>query len=218
MPNLESLLLSLPVLVFSIVLHEVAHGWVALRQGDRTAQMLGRITLNPIPHLDPFGSILIPGLMALGGGPILGWAKPVPVDPRNYRDPRRGDILVSLAGIAANLLLAVVFALLGAAVVWLDRAAPGARGTWEILYAMCSVGITINTLLALFNLLPIPPLDGSHVFYYLLPPRMGARYREVGRYGFVILLVLLFTGVLTFLWPLVRAVSEVFFALQRLLV
>src|SRR3990170_1550755 len=106
---MEQLLIALPVLIFSIVVHEVAHAYVARMQGDNTAYMLGRITLNPIPHMDPLGSVLLPGIMALTGGPILGWAKPVPVNARNFRNYKRGDILVSLAGVASNFVLALLF-------------------------------------------------------------------------------------------------------------
>jgi Zn-dependent protease len=196
---MEMLLIVLPVLLFSVVVHEYAHGWVAYREGDPTAHMLGRLTLNPIPHIDPIGSILIPGMLALTGAPVLGWAKPVPVNPRNYRNYKRGDILVSLAGVASNLLLAIAFTLLRAIAVWGVRLVPALTPTWEIVLQMAQYGVLINLVLILFNLLPIPPLDGSHVFYHLLPPRLGARYRELGRYGMLILFALLFFGGFSFL-------------------
>ena len=196
---MENLLIALPVLIFSVVLHEYAHGWMALRQGDQTAAMLGRLTLNPIPHLDPIGSLLVPGVLALTGAPILGWARPVPVNSRNFRNYKRGDILVSLAGVAANLILVIAFTLLLPAVVWLSRLAPALAPTWQLLLQMCQYGILINLVLILFNLLPIPPLDGSHVLYHLLPPHLGARYRELGRYGMLILFALLFLGGFRFL-------------------
>ncbi|MEW5927762.1 MAG: site-2 protease family protein [Gemmatimonadota bacterium] len=193
---MEQLLISLPVLIFSIVVHEVAHAYVARAQGDDTAFMLGRITLNPLPHLDPLGSVLLPGIMALTGGPILGWAKPVPVNPRNFRNYKRGDILVSLAGVASNLVLAVLFTLLLAATLAAAAAFPDAMRLWAVLGAMFQAGIFINFLLALFNLLPVPPLDGSHVMVYLLPVKLAVKYREVGRYGMLILFALLFLGAL----------------------
>ncbi len=196
---MEQLLISLPVLIFSVVVHEVAHAYVARSQGDNTAFMLGRITLNPLPHLDPLGSVLLPGIMALTGGPILGWAKPVPVNPRNFRDYKRGDILVSLAGIASNLALAVVFTLLLAATLAAARALPDEMRAWAVLAAMFQAGIYINLLLALFNLIPIPPLDGSHVMVYLLPVRLAVKYREVGRFGMPILFALLLLGGFRFL-------------------
>ena len=193
---MEALLISLPVLIFSIVVHEVAHAYVARTQGDDTAFMLGRITLNPLPHLDPLGSVLLPGIMALTGGPILGWAKPVPVNPRNFRNYKRGDILVSLAGVASNLVLAVLFTLLLAATLAAAAAFPDAMRLWAVLGAMFQAGIFINFLLALFNLLPVPPLDGSHVMVYLLPVKLAVKYREIGRYGMLILFALLFLGAL----------------------
>lgn len=197
---MEQLLISLPVLIFSIVVHEVAHAYVARTQGDNTAFMLGRITLNPLPHLDPLGSVLLPGIMALTGGPILGWAKPVPVNPRNFRSYKRGDILVSLAGIASNLVLAVLFTLLLAATLAAAAAFPGALRLWAVLGAMFQAGIFINFLLALFNLLPVPPLDGSHVMMHLLPVKLAVKYRELGRYGMLILFALLFLGALSFVF------------------
>jgi Zn-dependent protease len=202
--NLEILLLTLPVLIFSIVVHEVAHGWVALKQGDPTALMLGRITLNPLPHIDPVGSLLVPGLMALSGtGVLLGWAKPVPVNPRNYRNYKKGDILVSLAGVASNLVLAFVFAFLMVAVAWLARAVPGQMEWWQTMFSMFRSGVFINVLLIIFNLIPIPPLDGSHVFYYLLPPDLAVRYRAIGGYGIFIVFALLMLGGFAFLRPII---------------
>jgi Zn-dependent protease len=200
---MEQLLFILPVLIFSVVLHEVAHGWVARHQGDPTAAMLGRITLNPLPHIDPIGSLLVPGLLAMTGSPILGWARPVPVNPRNYRNYKKGDILVSLAGVVVNFFLAIGFTLLLVATVWGARLSPGLIETWQLIGQMARYGIQINFVLMLFNLLPIPPLDGSHVFYHMLPPHLGARYRELGRYGMLILFALLFLGGFRFiLWPL----------------
>ncbi len=201
---METLLIALPVLIFSIVAHEYAHGWAARTQGDNTAEMLGRLTLNPIPHLDPLGSVLVPGLLAAMGAPILGWAKPVPVNPRNFRNYKRGDILVSLAGVAANLAIAVVLTII---LVILARVVAGVAGPGAIppvILKMLLFGIQINFVLILFNLLPIPPLDGSHVFYHLLPPELGARYRDIGRYGMFILFGLLYLGGFRFLFAPVQ--------------
>lgn len=176
-----------------MVVHEYAHGYVALKQGDDTAYKLGRLTLNPIPHIDLFGSILFPLLLwVTKANFLLGWAKPVPVDPRKFRDYRRGDILVSLAGITANLGLAVIFTLIIVLLTWLGRALPGLRPTLELFGQMAGYGVVINLVLAFFNLIPIPPLDGSHVVYHLLPPKLGAKYRELGRYGILVLLAILF--------------------------
>lgn len=205
---MEELLIALPVLMFSVVVHEVAHGWVARMQGDPTAAMLGRLTLNPIPHLDPIGSVLVPGMLAITGAPILGWAKPVPVNPRNYREYKKGDILVSLAGVASNLALAVIFTVLLAVTLWASRVSPGfAAGIGSLLQAMFFYGIQINFVLILFNLIPIPPLDGSHVFYHLLPPGLGAQYRNLGQYGMIILFGLLFLGGFAFLTGPIRLLT-----------
>ena len=190
---MQELLIMLPVLIFSIVLHEVAHGWVAKQQGDPTAAMLGRLTLNPIPHIDPLGSLLVPAIMALApGGFILGWAKPVPINPRNFRNFKRGDILVSLAGVFVNFLLGIAFAIVAAGSVWLMRLAPDLSATWLVLNSMALYGVQINFILMLFNLIPIPPLDGSHVFAYLLPPKLAYRYRQIGMGGIMIVFLLLF--------------------------
>lgn len=197
--------LLLPVLVLSVVVHEYAHAWTANRNGDPTARMVGRLTLNPLVHIDPVGSVLVPVLLwLLPGGFIFGWAKPVPVNPRKFRNYRKGDIQVSLAGIVANLLLAVASALVIVALVNVARLVPSLEPTLELVEQMAWFGIFINLLLAFFNLIPIPPLDGSHVLYHLLPPRLGARYRELGRYGFLVLVALLFfaPGAFTvLLWP-----------------
>ncbi len=208
MSNWESLLLLIPLLVFSVVVHEVAHGWVALKQGDDTALRLGRLTLNPFPHLDPVGSVILPALLAFSGAPVLGWAKPVPVDPSKYRHFRRGDILVSLAGVAANLLLVLLFALVLVVVVRVGGGMPAQGSAAGMLVLMMMAGIQVNLALIVFNLIPIPPLDGSHVVAQLLPPRLAARYVEVGRYGMVILFGLLFLGGLSFLRPVVRGGLE----------
>lgn len=193
--QLDQLLLFLPVLLFSVVLHEFAHGWQAMREGDDTAYMLGRLTLNPIPHIDPIGSIMVPLMLALLNSPfMIGWAKPVPVNPRKYRNYRAGDIRVSLAGIVVNIGLSIIATLLLILVIraadWLPAMAP----SLEVVASMMQYGILINLVLAFFNLIPIPPLDGSHVLYHLLPPQLGMRYRELGRYGMLILMMLLVVG------------------------
>ena len=171
--------------------HEVAHAWVALQEGDDTAHSLGRITLNPISHLDPFGSFLVPmALYFLPGGLIFGWAKPVPIDPRKFRNFRGGDIRVSLAGIVSNLILAVVFTLLAVVFIKLQGVLPAGGSTFGFLIRTARFGILINLILAFFNLLPIPPLDGSHVVYHVLPRGWRAAYQQAGRYGIFVLIVL----------------------------
>jgi Zn-dependent protease len=210
MASYDALLLFVPVLLISVVAHEYAHARVAVSQGDPTPLMLGRLTLNPLPHIDPVGTVLVPLLLFFSqAGFIIGWAKPVPVNTRNFRDYRRGDVLVSIAGVTANFLLALVFflAALGLSAAGVAASAPGLAGG---LRRMSEFGLFLNLLLGIFNLIPIPPLDGSHLLYHLLPPALGARYRAVGRYGMVLLfLVILVPGLLgTLLYP-VRFLMEI---------
>ena len=183
------LLSVLPVLIFSIVVHEVAHAWVALKEGDDTAQSLGRITLNPLSHLDPIGSFVVPVvLFFMPGGFIFGWAKPVPIDPRKFRDFKGGDIRVSLAGIVSNLILAVGFTLLAVVFIKLQGVFPLAESAFGFLIQAARFGVLINLILAVFNLVPIPPLDGSHVLYHFLPRAWRATYQQAGLYGILVLI------------------------------
>ncbi len=184
-----------PVLLFSMVAHEYAHGYAALRQGDPTAYQLGRLTWNPLKHIDPFFTVLLPLVTFFAGGFIFGGAKPVPVQPRNYRNYRRGDIIVSLAGIATNLVLAVLCALLIVVLGVLGRVMPIAADTLAILQFMMRMGVIFNLVLAMFNLLPIPPLDGSHVMKYLLPPSWSLRYQQFGMYGIFVLMIMMMTSI-----------------------
>jgi Zn-dependent protease len=182
------------VLLFSLTVHECAHAWVALLQGDDTAARQGRITLNPGPHIDPIGTLLIPALQILGTGiPLMGWAKPVPVSAQNFRRLSRGHILVSGAGPLSNLVLALFFTL-GLVGAYLVRAEPDGP-----MMALVTAGIQMNVMLALLNLVPLPPLDGSWVVSWGLPRRFGSAYdRMVEPYGQWILLVLFATGALGF--------------------
>jgi Zn-dependent protease len=188
------------VLIMSVVVHEVAHAWQARREGDDTADKLGRITLNPLPHLDPLGSILIPGLLAWQGGMIFGWAKPVPVNPLNYREYVAGDIRVSLAGIVSNLGLALLATLVAGVVVRVDSMMGGTGGVAGVMLMTLDYAIYINLILAFFNLIPIPPLDGSHVVAHLLPRQIADGYRDMGRYGLLIVMAMIFLapGVMDF--------------------
>ncbi len=186
-------LIILIVLIGSIVVHEVAHAWQARREGDDTAEQLGRITLNPIPHLDPLGSFIVPALLYLtGSGIFFGWAKPVPVNPHRYRNLVAGDVRVSLAGIVSNLILAASATVLLAAVTKIDSlgALPALFG--DPLFLALEYGILINLVLAFFNLIPIPPLDGSHVMAHVLPTGVAARYREFGQYGILALMAIIY--------------------------
>jgi len=193
------------VLLFSIVAHEYAHAEAAYRQGDDTAYMLGRLTLNPVKHIDPFMTVLLPLLLWLShAGFLFGGAKPVPVNPRKYRNYVRGDVIVSLAGIATNLALFVIAAVLFAAFGLLASVVPTLTGSLEILQRMMAYGMQWNLVLAFFNLIPLPPLDGSHVFYHLLPPGAGMKYRQLYALGMVplFLAIWLAPALLTpFLWP-----------------
>jgi Zn-dependent protease len=196
----QQFLLFAPVLLFSVIAHEIAHGLAALRQGDRTALDAGRLSWNPIRHIDFFLTILLPiitftGSMVAGSQPmVFGGAKPVPVDPRNYRHPRSGDIIVSLAGVATNALIAIFCLLLFPVTAALGRSVPALEQTLGIVQAMLYIGVWMNAVLISFNLLPIPPLDGSHVFKYLLPRPIAVRYVQFGRYGLLALIILLNWG------------------------
>lgn len=177
-----------------MVAHEYAHGWVAYKNGDPTAYQLGRLTWNPLRHIDPFMTIILPVILALSHLPILGGAKPVPVNPRNYRNFKRGDIMVSLAGIVTNIILAFVLAIFIPLFFFAARALPATTEGFAILQRMFLYGIEINLVLAAFNLLPIPPLDGSHVFKYVLPPAWALSYERVSRYGLLVIYAILFLG------------------------
>jgi Zn-dependent protease len=194
--SIERFLLFAPVLLFSVVAHEYAHGYAALRQGDNTAYMLGRLTWNPIKHIDPFLTILLPiATFAFSGGSfIFGGAKPVPVNPRNYKHYKRSDIIVSLAGIAVNLALVPLIAVAIVALGLLGRGLPVLAESISLLQLTFQYGILINLVLAIFNLLPVPPLDGSHVMKYLLPPAWSLQYQRLAGAGFFILILLLWIG------------------------
>ncbi|MDH3559804.1 MAG: site-2 protease family protein [Gammaproteobacteria bacterium] len=192
----------IPVL-FAITVHEVAHGWIAARLGDKTALMLGRLTLNPVKHIDPVGTILVPGLlMLMQSGFLFGWAKPVPVTWQNLKHPKRDMALVAAAGPTANLLMALGWALLIRLGLLL-----GDNGL--ALVFMGTAGIFINTILMVLNLLPLPPLDGGRVMTGLLPGPLAWKFSRIEPYGFMILLALLVTGVLgKIMWPAISVVMS----------
>jgi Zn-dependent protease len=189
-PTVHEFLYALPVLLFSMVAHEYAHGYAALKQGDPTARDMGRLTLNPLKHVDPFFTVLMPLAVFLvsGGRVIFGGAKPVPVNPANYRDFKRGDLIVSSAGIVMNLILFVACLVTSMAVGGLAGLLPGGWGVLAALQRMLLWGVWLNLLLAFFNLIPVPPLDGSHLLYHVLPPEWQRSYRRFARYGVLALM------------------------------
>lgn len=210
-------LLFVPVLIFSIVVHECAHGIAAFRAGDPTAKMMGRITLNPLPHIDLFGSIIIPGLLLLTGSSFLfGWARPVPVNPRYFRNYRQDEIRVSFAGPAANLLLSLLFFLLMVFLVLISGSKIYSSPLFTLFFKVFQSGILINLVLAFFNLLPIPPLDGSHILENVLPPQYAQFFAMIRPYGFVILLLFLMTPLVNIIYLPVSWVYQIYLTLLQM--
>ncbi len=204
MPDLNEIVQKLAVwalpVLFAITLHEVAHGWVARHLGDNTAAQQGRLSLNPLKHIDPVGTILVPGVLLLLGGFLFGWAKPVPVDYRNLKNPKKDMALVAIAGPLVNLAMAIGWALL----LKIALGQPHEQGLWLGLSQMSIAGISINLVLMVLNLLPMPPLDGGRVAVGLLPMKQAIALSKLEPYGMVILIVAMATGVLgQILGPLV---------------
>lgn len=197
-------------LIFAIVLHEVAHGWVADKLGDHTARDMGRLTLNPVSHIDLFGTIILPVLCIVLHSPIFGYAKPVPINPYNFKNPRKGMAISSLAGPGVNIVMALAFAFL------LRMVIPAIEGfaskqAWEWFVVpfslMLGYGVMINVVLAILNMIPIPPLDGSRVVYWLLPDKAAAAYYRLERYGLLIILALFGFGILgPIITPIIRPI------------
>ena len=204
MSKIQLLAVSILPLILAITLHEAAHGWVANRLGDSTAKMLGRLSLNPLRHIDPVGTILVPMAMFLMSGFIFGWAKPVPVNTRNLKHPRKDMATVAIAGPASNLLMAV-----GWAMIWKIAYLLPASLAWMAvpMALMGQVGVLFNLILMALNILPIPPLDGSRVLAWLLPPVLASKLDRMETYGIFIVLGLLFLG----LWQYVIRPITIFF-------
>jgi Zn-dependent protease len=196
---MESIFILL-VLLFSVVIHEVSHGYAALALGDNTAKYQGRLTLNPIKHLDPVGSFLVPLLGYFTGGVIIGWAKPVPFNPYNLRNQKWGEGLVAIAGPISNILIAAIFALI-------IRSASANGFVSEPFFFLTGYLVFINIILALFNMIPIPPLDGSKVLFALLPYRLQALRQGLERYGLVLVFIFVFT-----LWRFLTPMAGTVFA------
>jgi len=205
--RLPEIVIQLLAFAFALSLHESAHGWMAERLGDPTARWLGRITLNPIKHIDPFGSIIFPLMLALLHAPIFGWAKPVPFVSRNLRNQKWGPALVAAAGPMSNLaavtVLTIVMLALKAVVpefrsllyVAVREGATGASGIAAPLLSLLFWLTAVNLVLAVFNLIPIPPLDGSHILVAVLPPRLSFQVARLSQYGMIILFALMWTGI-----------------------
>jgi Zn-dependent protease len=200
---------AIPVL-FGITVHEVAHGWMARHFGDRTAELLGRLTLNPVKHIDPLGTIVVPLFLLLMGGFVFGWARPVPVNARAMRNPKRNMVAVAAAGPAANLVMACGWVI----VFRLAEAIPVAPAATAFVERMAAIGLSFNVLLMIFNLLPVPPLDGGRVLRGLLPEALGRRLDVIEPYGLIIIFALLALGVLNqILAPLFVVVEELVLSL-----
>jgi Zn-dependent protease len=191
------------VLIFSVIIHEISHGYVALLLGDTTAKDAGRLTLNPLAHIDLFGSVIFPLALALMGAPVFGYAKPVPYNPMRLRDPKRGAGLIALAGPGSNVLIAIIFAIISRVLL------PFLTTDYlQMLYLFVAIIVQVNIALAIFNLLPIPPLDGSGILFSFLPRGSEQLQYILQRYGFFILLILIFSG-LNFLNPIMDGLYRV---------
>lgn len=200
--SLASLIISIPIFILAIIIHEVAHGWVAYRLGDPTAKSLGRLTLNPIPHIDLIGTIILPLWLVIIHSPVVfGWAKPVPINFLGLRNPKKDIISVGLAGPLANIVFAFI---LGA----LFRLFPFLRV--PLLTEVIFYCIIVNLVLAAFNLIPIPPLDGSRILFGLLPDKVAIEYMRIEKYGFIILFILLWLGFIDwFINPMVVILAKI---------
>ncbi|HHS99547.1 MAG TPA: site-2 protease family protein, partial [Thiomicrospira sp.] len=190
--------------IFAITLHEVAHGWVASKLGDQTAKMLGRLTLNPLKHIDPIGTVLVPLVLLIFGGFVFGWAKAVPVDTRNFKNPRGDMAWVAIAGPTANLIMAFLWAILAKVGMILQTTSPDV-GMFLIYSGLA--GVSINLILLILNLIPIPPLDGSRVLSAFLPKTLAWQYNQIAPYGFIILVGLMLMGILS---PLIMGPYSMF--------
>lgn len=208
--NIQLLLLYIIPVLFAITLHEVAHGYIAKKLGDTTAESMGRLTVNPIKHIDPIGTILVPLLLFFMGGFIFGWAKPVPINWGNLKNPRRDMAYVAVAGPAANLIMAIFWGIVAKIAMSIHASSPEAG---VIFYNMGLAGVMVNIALLVLNMIPIPPLDGSRVVTSFLPPDLAEKYNRLERWGFFILLAMLVIpiGNAPLLWYIMKPFMLFFF-------
>jgi len=200
--------------IFAVTVHEVAHGWVASQFGDQTARSMGRLTLNPIKHIDPVGTIVVPAIMYFTSGFIFGWAKPVPINWRNLGHPRRDMAIVAIAGPAANLLMLLFWAMSAKIIMLLGN---DSNHLTQLLFIMCNIGIMINIVLMILNLFPILPLDGGRVLTAMLPRNLAISFSRMEPYGLIILVVLLLSGVLwKILLPVISGTQSLIYQLIQI--
>ena len=200
--------------IFAVTVHEVAHGWVASRFGDQTARSMGRLTLNPIKHIDPVGTIVVPAIMYFASGFIFGWAKPVPINWRNLGHPRRDMAIVAIAGPAANLLMLLFWAMSAKVIMLLGN---DSNHLTQLLFIMSNIGIMINIVLMILNLFPILPLDGGRVLTAMLPRNLAISFSRMEPYGLIILVVLLLSGVLwKILLPVISGTQSLIYQLIQI--
>ncbi|HEY6330305.1 MAG TPA: site-2 protease family protein [Blastocatellia bacterium] len=224
--NVVDIVLWFAVFLFSLAFHESAHAWTSERFGDSTARYLGRVTLNPIPHIDPIGTVLLPIIGMVTGGMMIGWAKPTPVNPMLWTDKKKANILVSAAGPISNTILAAIaFVILkvlisGGILDWPKKATlfylagpPGDQASLLVpISKLLSILLSLNIMLGIFNLFPVPPLDGSHVLESLLPPPILEAYEQIRPFGFILLIALLYLGVFSFFFdPIMRLVVHLLY-------
>ncbi len=210
-----NLALGLPGLLLGVIVHEYAHGFVALKFGDRTAKLSGRLTFNPLPHLDVFGSVIVPLIGAYLGGVMFGWAKPVPVDTRNFKNYRKGLFWVSFAGPLSNFILVFLSAFFCALIM--NKVSPS-FSLKDPFVKMLAQSVYINTVIGIFNLIPFPPLDGSKMLSSVLSYNAQRKYEEIGRFGIIFFLLLMFTGISKYIFtpPLIVAQGVLNFFLYTL--
>jgi Zn-dependent protease len=211
--NIALIATQLIVILFAITIHEAAHGWAANKLGDPTAMILGRVTLNPVAHIDPIGTVLLPLLLVIMRAPPFGWAKPVPVNPMNLKDPKKDNLLISAAGPVSNFCVAIVAGITLKIVLSItgNTAPPGFNIT-QALVTLLYYSVLLNVFLAVFNLIPIPPLDGSGILLGLVSEEAAQKVEQLRPFGFIIVIGMMWLGVLTFIFsPIQRIINILLF-------